>query len=462
MFSARSKPQQQAVVTQTSPDEVLTAERLALIDEMLDMILAGRYHSVPEGQCSVGKKIKEMACQLEARALSELKRNVEMSISINEAVTETAGMMRAVSEADRRSQTIAAAAEQLVTSVGQIAENSNGAATDAQAAEITALAGQRAADQAVDSMQSIANAVNAAVTKVESLGQASAQIGDIANQIEAIARQTNLLALNATIEAARAGEAGKGFAVVANEVKHLANQTAKATIDIRSRIENLRHEMSEIVITMEDGVRAVDDGSQVIRSSGDNMRQVSAQVAGVTNRMQGIASILTQQKAASEEVSLGVGVIAEMSGRNVATIGQVAEEMDKASKVIARTLADMATLEIEDLTIHVAKSDHMIWRKRLADMLVGRETLRPEELSDHTQCRLGKWCAKIEDPSIRNHPAFTALESPHRLVHQHGIEAARRYQAGDIDGALECVQMAAQASQGVMQALDDLGRRGKF
>lgn len=462
MFTARHTPKPPPVQDQSRADEALTASRLAIIDEMLDMILAGRYHSVPEGQCSVGKKIKAMADQLEKRALGELKCNVEMSISINEAVTENAGMMRSVNEADRRSQTIAAAAEQLVTSVGQIAENSNGATAEAQSAQIAAQAGQKTAEQAVQTMQSIAHAVEAAVTKVESLGQASAQIGDIINQIEAIARQTNLLALNATIEAARAGDAGKGFAVVANEVKHLANQTAKATIDIRARIEKLRQEMSDIVVTMEDGAHAVAAGQAVIRLTGENMRQVSTQVAEVTGRMQGIASILTQQTAASEEVSLGVGIIAEMSGRNVAIIGQVAEEMDKAAKVIARTLGDMAELEIEDLTIHVAKSDHMIWRKRLADMLVGRETLRPEELADHTQCRLGRWCSTIDDPSIRNHPAFAALEEPHRMVHQHGIQAARLYQSGDIDGALHCVQLVAEASQGVMQALDDLSRRGQF
>jgi len=462
MFTSRKGQPQLVAANQSMADEAVTAERLALIDEMVDMILAGRYLSVPEGQCAISKKIKELAGRLEDRALAELKRNVEMSVNINEAVTETAGMMRAVTESDRRSQTIAAAAEQLHTSVGQIAENSSAAAQQAQAAEATVEAGRQASEKAVRSMQAIADAVAAAAGKVESLGQASAQIGDIVNQIEAIARQTNLLALNATIEAARAGEAGKGFAVVATEVKHLANQTAKATIDIRGRIETLRREMAEIVGTMEDGARAVETGQAVIAQAGDSMSQVSAQVADVTSRMQGIASILTQQEAASEEMSLGVGVIAEMSGRNVATIGQVATEMDRAAKLIAVTLADMATLEIKDLTIHVAKSDHMIWRKRLADMLVGRETLRPDELSDHTQCRLGKWCTSVDDPSIRNHPAFADLDIPHRMVHQHGIEAARRYQAGDIDGALECVQLAAEASKGVMDALDRLGSRGKF
>ena len=66
-------------------------------------------------------------------------------------------------------------------------------------------------------------------TTISKLGESSAEIGQVIKVITSIAEQTNLLALNATIEAARAGEAGKGFAVVANEVKDLANQTAKAT-----------------------------------------------------------------------------------------------------------------------------------------------------------------------------------------------------------------------------------------
>jgi len=451
-----------ALSTELPHNQAIADNALVEVEEMIDLILAGRYHSVPEGRSALGRKLKELAVRLEGQALDLLKQNVAMSVNVNEAVTEIATMMRDIGEVDRHSQTIAAASEQLVHSVNEISASSNSAAIEARTAHEAARAGQQAAEQAVASMTTIASAVQDAMAKVEDLAQASAQIGGIVNQIEAIAKQTNLLALNATIEAARAGEAGKGFAVVAHEVKGLANQTARATEDIRGRIERLREEMAVIVRSMEDGARAVERGQDVVLSTGDTMRRVADQISQVTANMGDIAAILHQQTSASAEVAEGVSVIAQMSARNVAAISRVADVMDDTCNRIAGELADMTTLDIPDLTIHIAKSDHMIWRKRLADMLVGRASLNPSELSDHTSCRLGKWCSSQTDPTILNHPAFKAMEEPHRLVHQHGIEAARRYQAGDLAGAVECVAKVAEASKGVMSALEALGERGRF
>ncbi len=117
-------------------------------------------------------------------------------------------------------QTVATAAEEMTASIQEIAKN---------ATEAASVAHQRGDDRR-----------RRPGHRRVSLGESSAEIGQVIKVITSIAQQTNLLALNATIEAARAGDAGKGFAVVANEVKELAKETARATEDIGQKIEAIQ------------------------------------------------------------------------------------------------------------------------------------------------------------------------------------------------------------------------------
>jgi methyl-accepting chemotaxis protein len=101
---------------------------------------------------------------------------------------------------------------------------------------------------------------------VDLLVEATGRIGEVAKLIKNIASQTNLLALNATIEAARAGAAGKGFAVVANEVKNLANQTAKATGDITGQINQVHSTTADVRSSTSDIAATIAEVNTVIAS----------------------------------------------------------------------------------------------------------------------------------------------------------------------------------------------------
>ncbi|WP_162488496.1 methyl-accepting chemotaxis protein [Azospirillum lipoferum] len=393
-------------------------------------------------------------------AATLMDRTIDVAMAINDAAVANAEMVGQLRAVDHESQGIAAATEETVTGIQEIWARSRDVAALAGEARSVTADGGHTVQQAVARMEQIATAVEGAATRVGELSVASERIAEIVSTIEAIAKQTNLLALNATIEAARAGEAGKGFAVVASEVKNLSNQTARATEDIRLRIDALKAEMGAIVASMEDGTRAVAAGQQAIREVSERMADIGEHIGRTEQRMSDIASILTQQSAAANQVAAGTARIAESSASNSATILRSVQATRGVETLLGSQLTQLMEQDIPGKIVKIAKVDHVIWKKRLADMLVGLETLRPDELASHEACRLGKWYYGPSSMNYRAHSAFVRLEAPHRKVHDHGKAAARAFAAGDIDRALAEVAEVERASKDVIDLLDLLDKAG--
>ena len=149
-------------------------------------------------------------------------------------------------------------------------------------------------------------------TAVAGLTHAVARINEIVDLISSVAKQTNLLALNATIEAARAGDAGKGFAVVAHEVKGLADQTSKATSDIRARI------------------------SEVRQAAGQTTQEIAA-IAEVIVQMQGISEntseSVRQQVQATQEITQSLSTALQGAGQASSAIEELNQSAEEAGHV---------------------------------------------------------------------------------------------------------------------------------
>ena len=119
-------------------------------------------------------------------------------------------------------------------------------------------------------------------------------------------------------------------------------------------------------------------------------------------------------------------------------------------------MRDLLEEDVPNKILKVAKIDHVMWKKRLADMMVGIVRLQPDELSSHEACRLGKWYYGPASLPFRASAPFQALEAPHRLVHQHGIAAVKAYNEGDNASAMESITNLRDASDQVIELLSKL------
>jgi methyl-accepting chemotaxis protein len=397
--------------------------------------------------------------------LVSLRVAAEVIADVNNIMVDLACLNMNTREVSVSAQTIAAASEEMATSVKEIAQNSENAASDANNTDRTVADGRASVNKVSGVIGKVVEMVDEAADSVDALSQASDQIADILNLIETIASQTDLLALNATIEAARAGEAGKGFAVVAAEVKRLANQTGDATGDIAQRIARLRNGMETILKTMHSSKTAVAEGNNAITNASGTIEKIADEVSNVTRHMQEIATILVQQRAATSEVASNVDQVANAATENEQRLQIMSGKLDEAcNRLVARTQSWFHENDPRSLC-EMAKIDHVMFKKRVADTVAGRISWKSGEVPDHHNCRLGKWYDKISDPAIRAMPAFTALVEPHKRVHAAGHAAINAFEAGEMAGAVAALDDLSTASAHVLNLLDSLSdaldRRGQ-
>ena len=237
---------------------------------------------------------------------------------------------------------VAAAVEQASVNVSETAASARAAAevvNRAREDNERALAVMR---ETVGNMNSIANLIRESGSSVERLDESSQKIGGIVQVIKEIADQTNLLALNAAIEAARAGEQGRGFAVVADEVRKLAERTAKATDEIAKLIAGIQAGINTTVTGMQQANQQADASVELVGRTESALLRVGEGSREVETNVLSISSALNAQDAAMHQIAESVETIARMTEDNsavAATNSRTATELDGLSHQLREAVA---------------------------------------------------------------------------------------------------------------------------
>ncbi|AMV28354.1 Methyl-accepting chemotaxis protein II [Gemmata sp. SH-PL17] len=298
----RQTERQQAEDLRRKADIILTG---------ITALAAGDFtHQTPEMGTDV---IGQMAAAL-SKAVVSVREALEGVREVSEQLADASSQLSSASEeistgAQEQASSLEETASTLEQITARVRQNSDSAQQARQLANNSKEIAERGGQ-----------VVGSAVTAMNAINQSSKKIADIITTIDEIAFQTNLLALNAAVEAARAGEQGRGFAVVASEVRNLAQRSATAAKEIKDLIE--------------DSVKKVDAGTELVNRSGATLGDIVTSVTRVTDLVTEIAAAGKEQSTGIDQVSKAVSQMDEVTQRNAAQT----EEMSAT----AQTLTDQA------------------------------------------------------------------------------------------------------------------------
>jgi len=300
------------------------------------------------------ENLRKIVREVRDNSLTVVTNSEEVAESTQQMSSSVLQISSTIQQISKGSQAQAQGIEETSKVVENLTENMRQLASKASITanltrEVGAISdiGSKSAIEADTRMSKIIGVTNESAKKIKGLAERSGQITAVLDVIRKIADQTNLLALNAAIEAARAGEAGRGFAVVADEVKRLAEGSAKSSEEIDVLIKQIQDDAKATVQSIEGGTKEIAEGRIVIDKALKALNDIASKVKEVSDNVLDVANTTQNQVVEIEKLSKATAEIAAVSEENASATEQASaatEQQTAGTQEITTSAQKMASM----------------------------------------------------------------------------------------------------------------------
>lgn len=327
-------------------------ELLAMVSSVSEGDLTKRGKESGDTLGSVAQSVNTMLDHF-STMLTEVK---QIGLSVSSSATEILAAAEQIAvgsqrQADEITNT-SSAVEEMAASMTQVSRNAEASADSARRALEMAEHGDKSVRDTSEAMSRIDSAVQQTSEKMRLLGIRSSEISEIIDLIDEIASQTNLLALNAAIEAAHAGEAGLGFSVVADEIRKLAERSARATRDVGHLIKSIQTETSEALAAMEVGMKEVRGGSHLASQASRALQDISEAVRQSSELIEEISAASEEQARVTSNVAGAMQTISSITLETSAGAHETAQTIEGMVGLADRLNKSISQFRVKDDYIH--------------------------------------------------------------------------------------------------------------